>query len=324
MINLASLLAATCVAFPASPLVANDEVRPEKEPYAAAHYKALKDILGADVQLQASAEERAEAREDDEVAEGPTASLKDLILRTRDGHFEVAVVEFGGFIGIGDKTVALPASRLRWDAKEEVFFVNATEAELEKLPAFDLDAAREDGLDSQHAIICESWAAAGFPKESSPLAPANHAKDAKMPRRDAGDAVSFHADHVNILRDTGYSALPTQFLCASEFSDLDVATRNEDQSGEIACGIVNCNSRALEFAVVEGLNDEEYVLPLASFVLCESDDEPCLFLAHPLSSLSTAVRYEAPEEGVLNAADAKAAKSWCEIQTNNRRVNVGS
>ena len=55
-----------------------------------------------------------------------------------------AVVEHGGFLGIGDSEVAIPASRLAMQG-DDVILMGLTEEQLEQLPEYDFDAAERIG-----------------------------------------------------------------------------------------------------------------------------------------------------------------------------------
>lgn len=62
--------------------------------------------------------------------------VHDLILAT-DGELSLAIVEVGGFIGIGSKWVAVPAELFKPGHKDNIVILpKATEAELKKIPAF--------------------------------------------------------------------------------------------------------------------------------------------------------------------------------------------
>lgn len=63
----------------------------------------------------------------------------DLIVDLHKGKIPYAIVEFGGFLGIGADKVAVPIAALRWDAAEEQFVLNTTEEQLENAPEFDPD-----------------------------------------------------------------------------------------------------------------------------------------------------------------------------------------
>lgn len=302
-----TLLAALSLVLPTVAFAGDDKAAVQPVT-AGAHYKALNDIIGADVRLQASAEDRQEAIEDGEVAKGPKATIDDLILRPRDGRIEAAVLTFGGFIGIGDKTVALPISRLTWNETSKMFHVNATEEQLKKLPAFDLGDARERGLDNAYVTVSESWKVVGFPKDGY---------DDSMGKRavGGGDVIdTMDREEEARLVGTKCSVFAAQHICASEVKDLKVHAPNSDATGSIEKCIVNCDTQKIEFAVIDGLGEGEYLVPREALVICQSGDEAALCFTHPVSSLTTAVRYSEPDNGVLTAADASAAKRWCELQ----------
>ena len=63
--------------------------------------------------------------------------VSDLVV-TRDGRVEAVVVGVGGFLGIGEKRVALAWDSVRLAERdgERVFLVSATREQLDAMPAF--------------------------------------------------------------------------------------------------------------------------------------------------------------------------------------------
>ncbi|WP_431303030.1 PRC-barrel domain-containing protein [Sediminicoccus sp. BL-A-41-H5] len=65
----------------------------------------------------------------------------DDILLTPNGP--VAIVQVGGFLGIGGRLVQMPLSEVRWNAeRERLMLPGATKEMLETRPAFEYDAAQ--------------------------------------------------------------------------------------------------------------------------------------------------------------------------------------
>ncbi len=65
--------------------------------------------------------------------------IKDIMLDIRTGKIEYYIIEFGGFLGIGEKFFAIPARLLTVDAEEKVFRFNESRETLQKAPGFDKD-----------------------------------------------------------------------------------------------------------------------------------------------------------------------------------------
>lgn len=63
--------------------------------------------------------------------------IKDIMLDIRVGKIEYYVVEFGGFLGIGEKFYAIPFSLLQVDPEHKVFRFMESKEILEKAPGFD-------------------------------------------------------------------------------------------------------------------------------------------------------------------------------------------
>ncbi|MBS1731733.1 MAG: PRC-barrel domain-containing protein [Bacteroidetes bacterium] len=63
--------------------------------------------------------------------------IKDIMLDIRQGKIEYYVIEFGGFLGIGEKFFAIPSRLLEIDTEEKVFRFNESKETLSKAPGFD-------------------------------------------------------------------------------------------------------------------------------------------------------------------------------------------
>ena len=66
--------------------------------------------------------------------------IKDVVLDISHGRIAYAVLGFGGFLGLGEKTVAVPWEALTYDAQNNRFIVNVSRERLEN--AEDLDPNR--------------------------------------------------------------------------------------------------------------------------------------------------------------------------------------
>ncbi len=64
-------------------------------------------------------------------------TIKDIMLDIRVGKIEYYVIEFGGFLGIGEKFFAIPFDRLQVDPEHKAFSFNESRKALENAPGFD-------------------------------------------------------------------------------------------------------------------------------------------------------------------------------------------
>jgi sporulation protein YlmC with PRC-barrel domain len=65
--------------------------------------------------------------------------VKDLMLNLEDGKIEYLVIEFGGFLGIGEKLFAVPFSVLKLDTTRHAFILDQEKEVLANAPGFDKD-----------------------------------------------------------------------------------------------------------------------------------------------------------------------------------------
>jgi sporulation protein YlmC with PRC-barrel domain len=63
--------------------------------------------------------------------------VKDLMLNVINGKIEYVIIEFGGFLGIGEKYFAVPFRVLELDTSRHAFILNQKREVLENAPGFD-------------------------------------------------------------------------------------------------------------------------------------------------------------------------------------------
>src|SRR5688572_7553170 len=65
--------------------------------------------------------------------------IKDVMLNLNDGKIEYVVIEYGGFLGIGEKYFAVPFKALALDTSRHAFILGQKKEVLENAPGFDKD-----------------------------------------------------------------------------------------------------------------------------------------------------------------------------------------
>ena len=65
--------------------------------------------------------------------------IHDIMLDMATGRIAYAVLEFGGFLGLGNKLSAVPWGALTYDAENGCFILNVDKQRLREAPAFDRD-----------------------------------------------------------------------------------------------------------------------------------------------------------------------------------------
>ena len=63
--------------------------------------------------------------------------IQDLMIDPQSGRVTYAVLDFGGFLGIGDKLFAVPLQAFQIDRTNEQFTLDVTKERLENAPGFD-------------------------------------------------------------------------------------------------------------------------------------------------------------------------------------------
>jgi sporulation protein YlmC with PRC-barrel domain len=63
--------------------------------------------------------------------------IKDLMIDVESGRVAYAVLDFGGFLGIGDKYFAVPLEAFRVDTGDEELVLDVSKEHLDNAPGFD-------------------------------------------------------------------------------------------------------------------------------------------------------------------------------------------
>lgn len=82
-------------------------------------------------------------------------SIKDIMLDIRSGKIEYYIIEFGGFLGIGEKYFAIPFNLLTVDEENKVFRFNEKQETLKKAPGFDKEHWPQTNSHSNY--VTDSW-----------------------------------------------------------------------------------------------------------------------------------------------------------------------
>lgn len=64
-------------------------------------------------------------------------SIKNIMINVNTGQIEYYVLEFGGFLGMGDKYFAIPFGLLRVDPDKQVYRLDQPREKLKSAPGFD-------------------------------------------------------------------------------------------------------------------------------------------------------------------------------------------
>src|SRR5271170_772592 len=63
-------------------------------------------------------------------------SIDDLMIDKRTGHIRYAVLEFGGFLGMGTDRYPIPWNQLRYDTAKDGYIVPLDKAKLDNAPRY--------------------------------------------------------------------------------------------------------------------------------------------------------------------------------------------
>jgi len=83
--------------------------------------------------------------------------IKDLVIDPADGSIGYAVLDFGGFLGIGDKYFAVPWEALQWTADHKAIVLDVNKKDLKQAPGFDKNNWPDLGSEEQALVIYEYY-----------------------------------------------------------------------------------------------------------------------------------------------------------------------
>ncbi|MEO6550648.1 MAG: PRC-barrel domain-containing protein [Ferruginibacter sp.] len=63
--------------------------------------------------------------------------IKEIMINVQEGSIEYFIIEFGGFLGIGEKLFAIPFKLLEVDPENQAFIFDQKRETLENAPGFD-------------------------------------------------------------------------------------------------------------------------------------------------------------------------------------------
>jgi sporulation protein YlmC with PRC-barrel domain len=77
--------------------------------------------------------------------------IEDIMIDISTGKIEYVVIEFGGFLTIGEKYFAIPFRLLQVDPANKEFIFNQPKEVLEKAPGFDINHWPETNLHGEES-----------------------------------------------------------------------------------------------------------------------------------------------------------------------------
>jgi sporulation protein YlmC with PRC-barrel domain len=63
--------------------------------------------------------------------------VKDIMIDIKEAKIQYIVIEYGGFLGVGEKYFAIPFRLLEVDEKKKIFILDQNRSVLERAPGFD-------------------------------------------------------------------------------------------------------------------------------------------------------------------------------------------
>jgi hypothetical protein len=296
--------------------------RPADRGMATSHYIALDKLVGGTVRMRENAGDTGKPDAKGEV---------DDLLIGADGKVHWVVLDVGGFLGLGEKEVAVPISAFDCQPKDDdeaTVTIAATEKQLKALPEFDLDAAEKSGLAAALRTAEAGWASSGAPVEGALK------RDTDMEHKDAADrdAKTGAGESAGAPR-AGSVAKPAmatagEFVRASKIDDWKVRASDGAES-KIEKVLVRVDRQpAIGYVVVdvdtEGAGATEFLVPFRALTRTVQGDDAVWTVSKSKAELAKAVQYRKPASGVLDAELARRADEFFGIHPGAGDMRPGS
>lgn len=301
--------------------------------------KALSDVIGMDVRLEPTAEEKRDAAEDGRKPERPTGSIEDLIMNANTGKIQFAVVSVGGIIGIGEHHVAIPMSSLTWSKTESdpVYLLRATEAELKALPEFDSDAP--GGVTGNLRNAEKAWDGIRADWRGTVDASGDRTGTGRTTERGGritdgqernADGTERTVDGTTKKVDPSLVQGSTQtIVLVSQLKGADVISSDNKEFGSVSDSSINVRSNTVEYVIVGkggvlGVGETDYLVPFQAVrpVLAGDDrDELKLALPKTTAELASAPRYTKPEHGIVSDDNCHRACTFYGVDRNAKKLD---
>ena len=177
------------------------------------------------------------------------------VLMTPEGQAQAVIVGVGGFLGIGEKEVAIDFSRVSWAdvESERRLIISATAEELENAPAFD-----RTGLDSYNNNMMTDMGATdtGMDKADDDKTNANADINAADPagltdNNDTGMAEDMSEPTMFGSEQTTLVVVDPGTLSADELIGTPVYDGNDKNMGEVSDVILASDSDTIEAYIVD-------------------------------------------------------------------------
>lgn len=295
----ALLLSSSSLASPQSDragAVAQEPATIQAEAAKKTHFLTVEALEGSDCHLRPTAEEPDES---------PTAEIKDALIDSRTGKLRFAVLSCDG------RQVLVPFTELKWDEVHECFATERSEVELGLLPEFDLDAAQDlEHVDAHVQTAERGWREVRGGVDAV-LEDKAQVKEAAAPREQ--------------IDGTTFVTIPASYFCISQLDELELYG-GKDEFGGVGKSIINCEEQKVEFFVVYrggvlGVGSDRYLVPFETGRICldsaDEDAQPRLASTMTEDQLDSMVRYEEPENGILDPMLAERARKTHPSQIRN-------
>lgn len=223
--------------------------------------------------------------------------ISDLVL-SPDGEAEAAVVGVGGFLGIGQKEVAIEYDLLHWADRDDSRYlvVETTREALEALPDFDKAAYQPMPADAAIGNTKPASGAEIGAATPSAMAPATETAEAPADSNDTGmDATD--TTHTAAIDRSGMTEVLAADISADELIGTSVYGVDDENVGSIADVILSTDGKVdavtVDVGGFLGIGAKEVALDLDNLAFMRNDNDLYLYTSLTRDQLEAQPAYDA-------------------------------
>ncbi len=175
--------------------------------------------------------------------------VNDIVISS-NGDAEAVIIGVGGFLGLGEKEVAIDFKRVGWVDRdgERWIVVDATKEELEAAPAYDRAPAKEASSESDDTMTT----AANQQSGDETVKPVDQTEETAQVEEPAKDQTQAPAETAETMDHEKMQTVELASIAADELDGATVYGENQEEVGEITEVIVNDSGKVESFVVEVG------------------------------------------------------------------------
>ena len=220
--------------------------------------------------------------------------VNDIVL-TKEGKAQSLIIGVGGFLGIGEKSVAYDFAKAEWAEKngDRWLVAKASKEELQALPAFDRKA-----YDPSPATTASNDVAAPAATEAAPTAtPAPMDKTAEAPAATAPDVKATDPTETAAIDKSTLTEIPVGDIRGDDLKGTTVYGANDARVGEIGDVVLSADNKTdaviIDVGGFLGIGEKEVAVGMDNLkIMTDKDGNKYLYTTFTKEQLEAQAAYD--------------------------------